>query len=69
MGIQDRNMKNSIKSKNHHTSKTLREFETLSIDGLVYCYKAKCTVHWAEKNIRKDVCIVHSMGFGRVLFQ
>ena len=27
MGIQDKNTKNSIKSKNYHTSKTLREFE------------------------------------------
>ena len=25
-------------------------------------------MHWAEKNIRKDVCIVRSMGFGRVYF-
>ena len=69
MGIQDKNTKNSIKSKNHHTSKTLREFETLYLDLLVYCYKAKFTVDWVEENIRKDVCIVRSMGFGRVLFQ
>ena len=26
-------------------------------------------MHWAEANIRKDVCIARSMGFGRVLFQ
>ena len=69
MGIQDKNTKNSLKSKNHHTSKTLREFETLYIDWLVYCYKAMCIVHWVEENIEKDVCIVRSMGFGRVLFQ
>ena len=71
MGIQDKNSKNSIKSKNHHTRKTLREFETLYIDRLVYCYKVKCIMHWVEENIGKDidVCIVRSMGFGRVLFQ
>ena len=32
MGIQDKNMKNSIKSKNYRKSKTLREFEKLYID-------------------------------------
>ena len=69
MGIQDKNSKNSIKSKNHHTSKILREFEILYIDRLVYCYKAKCIVHWVQENIGKDGCIVCSMGFGRVLFQ
>ena len=36
MGIQDKNMKNSIKSKNYPKSKTLREFEKLDIDWLVY---------------------------------
>ena len=60
MGIQDKNTKNSIKSKNYHTSKTLREFEKLYIDRLVYCYKAKCTVQWAEENIRKDVYRLNS---------
>ena len=63
MGIQDKNTKNSIKSKNYHTSKTLREFDKLYIDSLVYCYKAKCTVQWAEENIIniiKDVCRLNS---------
>ena len=32
MGIQDKNTKNSIKSKNYHKSKTLREFEELYIE-------------------------------------
>ena len=31
MEIQDKNMKNSIKSKNYHTSKTLREFENFKL--------------------------------------
>ena len=31
-GNTRQNMKNSIISKNHHTSKTLKEFETLYID-------------------------------------
>ena len=60
MGIQDKNTKNSIKSKNFHKSKTLREFEKLYIDWLVYCYKAMCTVQWAEETIRKDVCRLNS---------
>ena len=60
MGIQDKNTKNSIKSNNYHTSKTLREFEKLYIDWLVYCYKAKCTVQWAEENIIRDVCRLNS---------
>ena len=61
MGIQDKNMKNSIKSKNYPKSKTLREFEKLYIHWLVYCYKAKWTVQWAHENIRKDVCRLNSM--------
>ena len=69
MRVQDKNTKNSIKSKNHHTSKTLRDFKTLYIDGRIYCYKAKCIMNWTEENIRKDFCIVRSMSFGRVLFQ
>ena len=32
MGIQDKNMKNSIKSKNYLKSKTMRELEELDID-------------------------------------
>ena len=60
MEIQDKTTKNSIKSKNYHTSKTLMEFEKLYNDWLVYCYKAKCTVQWAEENIRKDVCRLNS---------
>ena len=31
MGIQDKNTKNSIKSKNYHKSKTLKEFENLTL--------------------------------------
>ena len=64
MGIQDKNMKNRIKSKK---SKTLREFEKLYIDWLVYCYKAKCTVQWAEENVRKDVCKLNSKFTSTVL--
>ena len=56
MGIQDKNTKNSIKSKNYHKSKTLWEFEKRYIDWLVYCYEAKCTMQWTEETIRKDVC-------------
>ena len=55
-----KNTKNSIKSKNYLKSKTLREPENLDIDWLVYCYKAKCTVPWAEEHIRKDVCRLNS---------
>ena len=60
MGIEDKNTKNSIKSKNYPESKTLRELEKLDIDWLVYCYKAKCTMQWAEEYIRKDVCKLNS---------
>ena len=31
MEIQDKNTKNSIKSKNYHTSKTLKEFENFKL--------------------------------------
>ena len=31
MGIQDKNTKKSIKSKDYHTSKTLREFESFTL--------------------------------------
>ena len=31
MGIQDKNKKNSIKSKNYHKSKALREFENFTL--------------------------------------
>ena len=60
MGIKDKNTKNSIKSKKYLKGKTLREFEKRYIDWLEYCYKAKCTVQWAEENIRKDVCGLNS---------
>ena len=40
-GIEDKNTKNSINSKNYPKSRTLRELEKLDIDWLVYCYKAK----------------------------
>ena len=60
MKIQDKNMRNSIKSKNHLKSKTMRELEKLDIDWLVYCYGAKCTMQWAEEHIRKDVCRLNS---------
>ena len=58
-GIQDKNIKNSmkLKSKNYHKP---REFEKLYIDWLVYCYKAKCTMQGVEQNIRKDVCRLDS---------
>ena len=32
----------------------------LDFDWLVYCYKAKCTMEWAEEHIRKDVCGLNS---------
>ena len=51
MGIQNKNMKNSIKSRTYHKSKTLFEFEKLDIDWVAYCQKAKNTVHLAEENI------------------
>ena len=51
MGIQDKNTKNSIKSKTYPKSKTLIEFKKLDIDWVAYCYKAKNTVHLAEENI------------------
>ena len=38
----------------------MRELEKLDIDWLVYCYKAKCTVQWAEERVRKDVCRLNS---------
>ena len=60
MGIQHKNTKNSINSKNYPKSKTLSDLEKLEIDWLVYCYKAKCTVQWAEEHIRKDVCRLNS---------
>ena len=61
MGIQDKNTKNNIKSKDYPKSKTLRELEKLETDRLVYSYyKAKCTVQWAEEHIRKDVCSLNS---------
>ena len=61
MGIPDENTKNSIKSKNYRKSKTLRELEKSDVDLLVHCYRAKCTVQWAEKtgaeeHVKKDVC-------------
>ena len=60
MGIQDKNTKNSKKSKNYPKSKTMRELEKFDIDWLVYCNKAKCTVQWAEEQIRKGVCRLNS---------
>ena len=60
MEIQDKNTKNSIKSKNYHESKTLRELGKFASDWLVYCYKARCTVQWAEEDMRKDVCLLNS---------
>ena len=56
MGIQDKNTENIIRLKNHPKSKTLREFDEFDIELLVHCYKAKCTLQWAEKHFRKDVC-------------
>ena len=60
MRIQDKNMRNSIRSKNYPESKALRELEKFNIDWLVYCYKAKRFVQWAEEHIRKDVCKLNS---------
>ena len=58
MAMQDKNTKNSIRSKYYPKNKTLRELEKLYIDSgiLVYCCKAKCTVQWGEEHTRKDVC-------------
>ena len=58
--FNNKNTKNSIKSKNCQKSRTLREFEKLYINWLVYCYEAKWTMQWAEENIRKDVCRLNS---------
>ena len=60
MGIQDKNTKNSMKSKNYPKSKTLGKVQRLDIDLLVYYYKPTCTVQWAEEDIRKDVCRLNS---------
>ena len=60
MRIQDKNTKNSIKSKNYPKSKTLRELEKFDIDKLVYCYKAKYNLQWMEEHIRKVVCRLSS---------
>ena len=60
MGIQDKNSKNSVKSKNYPKSKTLRELKKLDIDWLVYYHKAKFTVQWVEEHIGKDVCRLNS---------
>ena len=60
MAMQDKNTKNSIRSKYYPKNKTLRELEKLYIDRLVYCCKAKCTVRWAEEHTRKDVCRLSS---------
>ena len=60
MGIQDKSTKNSIKSNNYPKSKTLTELEKFDIDWMVYCYKAKCTVQWAEERIGKDVSRLNS---------
>ena len=63
MGIQDKNKKNSIESKNYPKIKILRELEKFDIDWLVYCYKAKCTVQWAEEHITKDVFWLNSITY------
>ena len=60
MGIQDKNTKNNIKSKNYPKIKTLRELEEFDINQLVYCYKTKRTVWWAEEHTRRDVCKLNS---------
>ena len=60
MGIQDKDTKTSIKSKNYPKSKTLTELKKFDIDLLVYCYKATCKVQWLEEHIRKDVCRLDS---------
>ena len=51
--MQDKNTKNGIKSKNYPKSKALGELEKIGIDWLVYCYKTKCTMEWAEAHIRE----------------
>ena len=38
----------------------MKELEKFDIDGLVYCYKAKCTMQWMEEHIRKDVFRLNS---------
>ena len=58
--FNNKNTKNNIKSKNYLKRRTLREFEKLYIDWLVYCYEAKWTMQWAEENIRKDICRLNS---------
>ena len=46
--------------KDNHEEQHKRELEKLDIDWLVYCYKAKGTMQWAEEHIRKDVCRLNS---------
>ena len=57
MGIQDKNTKNSIRSKKYPKSRTLREPEKFEIDWLVNCHKATCTLQWTEGHIRKYIFI------------
>ena len=45
---------------NYSKRETLRELEKRDINWLVNCYKAKCTVQWAEEHIRKDICRLNS---------
>ena len=40
--------------------KPRRELEKHDTDLLIFCYKAKCTVQWAEEHIRNDVCRLSS---------
>ena len=61
LGIQHKNKKNSIKSKNNPKDKTLRGLKKLEIDLMSYSYKPKCTVQWAEEHIGKDVRIVRTL--------
>ena len=44
--MQDKNMKNNIKSQSYPKSETVRDLEK-------YCYKAKCIVRWAEEHTKK----------------
>ena len=56
MGIQDKNTKNSVKSKNYPKSKTLREIKNLTfIDWLVYCFYTKCTMQLGGTAHQKNV--------------
>ena len=59
MGIQDKNTKNSIKSKNYPKSKTLRKLEKSDIDWYVVIKPSVPRSGWKSTS-EKDVCRLSS---------